>query len=182
MQKTKCLHCNSSFSLLLIKDYFCFLRLSTQSPMTSTIESRYHYPGEYIYKGILYDCHHPVEALKEVEESLTLNWNHVIIASYPKSGHSWQYKSRGNEGRNTLNTINLRSQFWLIFREIYYFFFYLYFSKYILSIIFEYQVIHCGVDICSTDADLTFDSSCASNMTYPGSQTRIRKYWLDLSQ
>ena len=50
--------------------------------------SRYHYPGEYTYKGILYQRELPIDVLKEVEESLTLTSNHVVIASYPKSGYS----------------------------------------------------------------------------------------------
>ena len=54
--------------------------------MTNTAKSRYHYPGEYTYKGILYNKDYPVDLLKEVEESLNLTPNHVVIASYPKSG------------------------------------------------------------------------------------------------
>ena len=51
-----------------------------------TAKSRYHYPGEHTYRGILCDKNFPADVLREVEESLTLTQKHVVIASYPKSG------------------------------------------------------------------------------------------------
>ena len=53
----------------------------------NTTKPRYHYPGEFIYKGILYQNESPIDVLKEVEESMKLTLNHVVIASYPKSGY-----------------------------------------------------------------------------------------------
>ena len=66
--------------------------------MTNMAKSRYHYPGEYTYKGILYNKDFPVDLLKEVEESLNLTPNHVVIASYPKSGQ-FQIERQSSIGR-----------------------------------------------------------------------------------
>ena len=47
---------------------------------------RFHYPGEYVYKGILYHEAFPIDILKDVEERLVLAPHQVVIESYPKSG------------------------------------------------------------------------------------------------